>query len=141
MARGERRHLPEEAVEGQAGGEQRKVEAAAVVGDHARQRGEVARDQAQQGRLVRVVGEEQLSDDELLALEAAEPRQEDDGPGTGREAGRLGVEVAGRRKLGQAGDGCGRQADPPLDDDRGAVRRNLEPRPEPAGEDLGSLAG
>jgi len=97
----QRRHLAEEAMHRQAGGQERQVERASVVGDDPRQGGELGRDQAQQGRLVRVVGEEQLPHDEVVPLEMAEAGKEHDGAGPGRQARRLGVEVAGARLFRQ----------------------------------------
>jgi hypothetical protein len=77
--------------------EQRPVEAAAVVGHKPGVRGDPLRDEREQGRLLRVVGQEQLDLPETIALPPAQPDQERNGPGRRREARRLRVEADERR--------------------------------------------
>ena len=76
-----------------AGDQQRPVEAAAVVGHEPAVGRDVARERVKHGRLVGVVGEQQLDLPEPVALPPAETDEERDGPGGRREPGRLGVEA------------------------------------------------
>ena len=63
-----------------AGDEQRPVEAPAVVGDEPAVERDVRREGGQQGRLIGVVGEQQLDLVEAVTLPPAEADQEGDGP-------------------------------------------------------------
>ena len=117
-------------------GDERPVERPAVVAHERGVRRDVPLQDVQQGRLVRMVGQQQLADHELVALPAAEGHQERHRAGGGAQTGGLGVEahdrpvrVDGVRQVPQAAQVRG-QPGARLDDGDGA-RCRATPRARP----------
>ena len=93
--------LREKAVHGQAAREHRQVEGTAVVRDHPRCACELASHSSEESPFMRVVGEQVLPHDDPIPVQRCQPGQEDDCPGAGREARRLGIEVTGLRQASE----------------------------------------
>ncbi len=81
------------AVEPIPAADERPVEGPPVVADERGVRREVPLQDLEQGRLVRMVGQQQLADHELVALPAAERDQEGDRAGGRAQTRGLGVEA------------------------------------------------
>ena len=88
-----------------AGHEQRPVETPAVVRDQPRVRPDHVRQRIEEGRLLGVVGQEQLDLLEPIPVPRPDPDQERDGAGPGRQTGRLGVEADERARPAGAPSG------------------------------------
>jgi len=69
-----------------------------VVGHQPWLRGDLAGHHAQHCRLVRIVGEQVLARHEMPAHQRSQAGEKDHRAGTGRQAGRLGIEIARRRE-------------------------------------------
>ncbi len=119
--------------------EQRPVEAASVV----RHEPGIGRDRGrhglEQGRLLGMVGEEQLDLPEPVAGPPAEPDEEGHGPGRGGEPRRLGVEADERRVGRRLARQCRETV--PIDRERPGPAVVADDGPEARADDLGVECG
>ena len=90
MTRQWRRRTP---VQPESCNEQWPVEASSVVGNQPSARGEQLGEGVEHPGLAGLVGQQELDLPELITVPPAEPDQERDGPGAGRQPGRFGVEA------------------------------------------------
>jgi hypothetical protein len=85
--------------ENEAGLEERNIEGLAVERNQTLETSERSGELVQHGFFFRVVPHEELTDDEAIVLEVAEPYEESAGAGTTGESGGLGVEKDRARQI------------------------------------------